>query len=74
MSATDSNSSENLDLAQRILDFVYHPQYQPLKAKGIHHALELTPDSYGEVRKTVKQLVRGSANRYRYLPMVTGWR
>ena len=44
-------------LAQQILDFVYHPQYQPAKPKGIHRALGLPPDDYPLVRKTVKRLV-----------------
>ncbi len=44
-------------LTQQILDFVYHPEYEPSKPKGIHQALRLPPDQYGDVRKAVKQLV-----------------
>jgi ribonuclease R len=44
-------------LAQQILDYVYHPEYQPTKPKGIHQALQLTPDEYPAVRKAVKRLV-----------------
>lgn len=45
------------ELTQRILDFVYHPQYQPTKAKTIHKGLELPPDDYPLVRKAIKRLV-----------------
>ncbi len=44
-------------LAQQILDYVYHPQYQPVKPKGIHRALGLPPDDYPLIRKAVKRLV-----------------
>lgn len=52
---TDNDGQHQL--TQQILDFVYHPQYQPTKPKGIHQALRLPPDQYGEVRKAVKSLV-----------------
>lgn len=45
-------------LFQQILDFVYHPQYQPVKPKGIHRALGLPPETYQHVRKAVKRLVQ----------------
>lgn len=45
------------DIEQRILDFVYHPNYQPMKPKGIHKALGLDPDHYPDTRKAVKHLV-----------------
>ncbi len=67
-----------LDLGQRILDLVHHPQYQPQKAKGIHQALELPPDAYVDVRKAVKRLVRSGqlafGGNHLVLPpeMVTG--
>ena len=56
---TDSNNVPKIDpaLVQQILDFVYHPQYQPVKPKGIHRALGLPMDDYPLVRKAVKRLV-----------------
>ncbi len=56
---TDSPNAPKIDpaLAQQILDFVYHPQYQPVKPKGIHRALGLPPEDYPLVRKAVKRLV-----------------
>jgi ribonuclease R len=56
---TDSDFGPKIDpaLAQQILDFVYHPQYQAVKPKGIHRALGLPQDDYPLVRKTVKRLV-----------------
>lgn len=56
--ATNESPSDTRDLSQLILDFVYHPQYQPVKAKKIHQALRLEPEEYGEVRKTIKMLVQ----------------
>lgn len=44
-------------ISQQVLDFVFHPDYQPQKPKAIHKALELAPDDYKLVRKAVKQLV-----------------
>jgi ribonuclease R len=49
--------SSDPQLIQRILDYVYHPQYQPVKSKGIHRALELPPEDYQVVRMAVKRLV-----------------
>ncbi len=56
---TDSDSQPKIDpvLVQQVLDYVYHPQYQPVKPKGIHRALALPPDDYQQVRKVVKRLV-----------------
>lgn len=53
-----ANPQSQRDLSQRILDFVYHPQYQPVKAKRILQALDLEPEDYGDVRKTIKSLVQ----------------
>ncbi len=55
----DANSDTDpaADIEQQILDFVYHPNYQPLKPKGIHKALALAPETYPDVRKAVKRLV-----------------
>ena len=53
-----SNPQSQRDLSQLILDFVYHPQYQPVKAKRILQALDLDPEDYGEVRMTIKRLVQ----------------
>lgn len=56
---TETNSTRKSDpnLVQLILDFVYHPQYQPVKPKGIHRGLGLSPEEYPAVRKAVKRLV-----------------
>ncbi len=56
---TDSKPIPDLNqqLTQKILDYVYHPQYQPVKPKGIHKALLLPPENYPDVRKAVKRLV-----------------
>ena len=54
---SESNSTDNQDIHQRILDFVYHPNYRPLKPKAIHQALEMAPEDYPIVRKAVKRLV-----------------
>jgi ribonuclease R len=56
---TDSDKVSKVDpaLAQQILDYVFHPEYQPVKPKGIHRALGLPPDDYPAVRKAVKRLV-----------------
>lgn len=59
---TDNDSQDRL--AQQILDFVYHPEYQPTKPKGIHQALRLTPDEYPDVRKAVKRLVQSGQLAY----------
>lgn len=45
-------------IRQQILDFVFHPNYQPQKPKAIHQGLELAPDDYPRVRKTIKRLVQ----------------
>lgn len=45
------------DLTQQILDYVYHPEYQPVKPKGILKGLRLPLSTYPEVRKIVKKLV-----------------
>lgn len=52
------------ELSQKILDYVYHPQYQPTKAKGIHQALRLAPEEYPSVRKMVKRLVHDGQLAY----------
>lgn len=57
MNVSELPSDSPAELEQRILDFVYHPNYQPLKPKAIHKALGLAPDVYPGVRKAVKQLV-----------------
>ncbi len=44
-------------LTQKILEFVYHPDYQPTKPKGIHRGLLLPPEDYVLVRKAIKQMV-----------------
>ena len=51
-------TSETISLEQKILDFVYHPNYQPMKPKAIHQGLKLDTESYPDVRKTVKRLVQ----------------
>ena len=56
-SSTDSSVSDD-ELARRILDFVYHPSYQPLKAKGIHTALDLDLELYPGTRRAIKELVQ----------------
>ncbi|HAC92872.1 MAG TPA: ribonuclease R, partial [Planctomycetaceae bacterium] len=52
---TESESSE---LAQKILDYVYHPHYRPAKPKSIHLGLKLAPEDYRTVRRTIKRLVQ----------------
>ena len=54
---TEKPDSSPGSLTQRILDYVYHPNYQPLKPKGIHAALGLATDDYPLVRKTIKRMV-----------------
>lgn len=54
---TSEPENVNQELTQQILAYVYHPQYQPVKAKGIHKALRLPPEQYPDVRKAVKRLV-----------------
>jgi ribonuclease R len=44
-------------LQQQILDYVFHPNYQPSKAKGILKGLKLPEEQYPELRKTIKKLV-----------------
>lgn len=56
MSEQESNTPSK-SIEQSVLDFVYHPNYQPMKAKGIHKSLDLEPEEYPAVRKAVKQLV-----------------
>jgi ribonuclease R len=56
--------SDSPSLQQQILDYVYHPNYRPVKAKGIHAGLKLTPDDYPELRKTVKRLVSSGQLAY----------
>lgn len=57
MTKLEAAESSDERLAQQVLDFVYHPSYQPIKPKAIHKALHLPPDSYPEVRKVIKRLV-----------------
>lgn len=57
MNNPTTDTDPQRDLSQRILDFVYHPNYQPVKPKAIHRSLELEPDEYPAVRKAVKRLV-----------------
>lgn len=56
-SVNDTNESPPSDLNQKILDYVYHPNYQPLKPKGIHSALGMAPEDYPLVRKAIKRMV-----------------
>ena len=56
MSTSEPENVEQ-ELTQQILAYVYHPQYQPVKAKGIHKALRLPAEQYPDVRKAVKRLV-----------------
>ncbi len=56
--------NEGAATRQKILDFVYHPQYQPTKPKGIHQALRLPPEQYPDVRKAVKNLVMSGQLAY----------
>jgi ribonuclease R len=56
----DSESSLN----QKILDFVYHPNYQPQKPKSIHAALGLDGDDYPRVRKAIKRMVQSGTLAY----------
>lgn len=51
---TDSKSAS---LQQKILDYVYHPNYRPIKAKAIHAGLELPAEEYPAVRMAIKRLV-----------------
>jgi ribonuclease R len=51
---TDSKSAS---LQQKILDYVYHPNYRPIKAKGIHAGLDLPAEDYPAVRMAIKRLV-----------------
>ncbi|MCA9192185.1 MAG: ribonuclease R [Planctomycetales bacterium] len=52
------------ELAQRILACVYHPNYQPMKAKAIHQSLRLALDEYPRTRKAIKQLVHSGQLAY----------
>jgi ribonuclease R len=45
------------NLQQQILDYVFHPNYQPVKAKGILRGLKMPEESYPELRRTIKKLV-----------------
>lgn len=45
------------ELAARIVSLVYSPQYRPLKPRQIATELQLPPDDYREVRRTIKALV-----------------
>jgi ribonuclease R len=58
---TENNSAT---LQQRILDFVYHPNYRPVKAKGILVGLELPTEDYPAVRMAVKRLVASGQLAY----------
>lgn len=49
---------ESSDLNQKILDYVYHPNYRPAKPKSIHQGLKLAPEDYTTVRRTIKKLVQ----------------
>lgn len=46
------------ELNQKILEYVYHPEYVPCKPKAIHKALKLPPEAYSSVRMAVKRLVQ----------------
>ncbi|MCA9127653.1 MAG: ribonuclease R [Planctomycetales bacterium] len=63
---TDSPSPAKVDpeLRQRILDFVYHPQYTPQKPKAIHAALKLPPDVFPKVRMAIKRLAQAGELAY----------
>lgn len=52
-----SDRTEAAELRQRILDFVYNPQYRPSKPKEIHRALDLSDDDYRVLRKLIKRMV-----------------
>ncbi|MCC9599658.1 VacB/RNase II family 3'-5' exoribonuclease [Stieleria sp. JC731] len=45
------------ELADRVMRLVVAPEYRPSKPKQIAAALELPPDGYRELRRTIKQLV-----------------
>ncbi|MFO1065460.1 MAG: ribonuclease R [Pirellulales bacterium] len=55
--STQDGSLDSSALQQKILDFVYHPQYRPIKPKEIHRALELDDEAYAQVRKLIKRMV-----------------
>jgi ribonuclease R len=54
---TEKDKKPSSLLKQQILDFVFHPNYQPQKPKAIHAALGLPPDDYPLVRKAIKRMV-----------------
>lgn len=58
---TDSKSP---NLQQQILDFVFHPNYRPTKAKGIHAGLGLPAEDYPAVRMAIKRLVTAGQLAY----------
>lgn len=58
---TDSDSAS---LQQRILDYVYHPNYRPTKARGIQNGLDLPDDDYPAVRMAIKRLVSAGQLAY----------
>lgn len=60
----DQPLESDASLKQKILDFVYHPNYQPQKPKSIHAALELDSDQYAMVRKAIKRMVQEGTLAY----------
>ncbi|MBX3420113.1 MAG: ribonuclease R [Pirellulaceae bacterium] len=51
------NQPDSTTLRQQILDFVFHPNYRPSKAKAICAGLKLPEDDYPHVRMTIKRMV-----------------
>lgn len=52
-----SERFDDLELRQRVIDFVYHPHYRPSKPKGISRALDVPEDDFRAFRKLIKRLV-----------------
>ncbi len=49
---------EETELIRRILEFVHHPDYRPMKPKAICQRLDLDPELFDDVRRQVKRLVK----------------
>lgn len=52
-----SERFDDPELRQRVIDFVYHPNYRPSKPKGISRSLDVAEDDYRALRKLIKRLV-----------------
>ncbi len=53
-----------ISIEERVIHYVYSPEYRPMKPKVLAQKLELTEEEYATLRRTIKRLVRSGQIAY----------